>query len=148
MLNTKPKTPEDFPWVYARDLGYLSPVFLNFPNGQIFVFLRPHFCVLNGCKLKHLSQIMQALFADSNRKITVLAFIDFRNSFQKFQDFSFFYFGWFQMGFGRERDENRGKFIDSNLVIFCYKQFEKLALCKSFSYIYFRLIKGKHKKIS
>ena len=49
------------------------------------------------------------------------------------------------MGFGRERDENRGKFIDSNLAIFCYKQFEKLALCKSFSYIYFRLIKGKQK---
>ena len=36
-------------------------------------------------------------------------------------------------GFGREKDGNRGKFIGSNLVIFCYKEFEIFALCKSFS---------------
>ena len=36
-------------------------------------------------------------------------------------------------GFGREKDDNRGKFIGSNLVIFCYKEFEKFALCKSIS---------------
>ena len=34
-------------------------------------------------------------------------------------------------GFGREEDGNRDKFIGSNLVIFCYKKFEKFALCKS-----------------
>ena len=33
--------------------------------------------------------------------------------------------------FGREKDGNRGKFIGFNLVIFCYKEFEKFALCKS-----------------
>ena len=32
-----------------------------------------------------------------------------------------------------EKDGNRGKFIGSNLVIFCYKEFEKFALCKSVS---------------
>ena len=30
-------------------------------------------------------------------------------------------------------DGNRGRFIGSNLVIFCYKEFEKFALCKSVS---------------
>ena len=34
-------------------------------------------------------------------------------------------------GFGREKDGNRGKFIGFNLAIFCYKEFEKFALCKS-----------------
>ena len=36
-------------------------------------------------------------------------------------------------GIGREKDGNRGKFIGSNLVIFCYKEFEKFGLCKSVS---------------
>ena len=36
-------------------------------------------------------------------------------------------------GFGREKDGNCGKFIGSNLVIFCYKEFEKFALCESVS---------------
>ena len=36
-------------------------------------------------------------------------------------------------GFGREKDGNRGKFIGSNLVIFCCKDFQKFALCKSVS---------------
>ena len=36
-------------------------------------------------------------------------------------------------GFGRVKDGNRSKFIGSNLVIFCYKEFEKFALCKSVS---------------
>ena len=35
--------------------------------------------------------------------------------------------------FGSEKDGNRGKFIGFNLVIFCYKKFEKFALCKSVS---------------
>ena len=30
-------------------------------------------------------------------------------------------------------DGNPGKFIGSNLVIFCYKEFEKFVLCKSAS---------------
>ena len=30
-------------------------------------------------------------------------------------------------GFEREKDGNRGKFIGSNLVIFCYTEFEKFA---------------------
>ena len=30
-------------------------------------------------------------------------------------------------------DGNPGKFIGSNLVIFCYKEFEKFVLCKSVS---------------
>ena len=34
-------------------------------------------------------------------------------------------------GFGKEKDRNRGKFIGSNSVIFCYKEFEKFTLCKS-----------------
>ena len=38
-----------------------------------------------------------------------------------------------QQGFGREKDGNHGKFIGSNLVILCYKEFEKFALCKSIS---------------
>ena len=36
-------------------------------------------------------------------------------------------------GFGRVKDGNRSKFIGSNLVIFCYKEFEKFALCNSVS---------------
>ena len=36
-------------------------------------------------------------------------------------------------GFGRDKDENRGKLIGFNLVIFCYKEFQKFALCKSVS---------------
>ena len=39
----------------------------------------------------------------------------------------------FPQGFGREKDGNRGKFIGSNLVISCYKEFEKFVLCKSVS---------------
>ena len=39
----------------------------------------------------------------------------------------------FAQGIGREKDGNRGKFISSNLVIFCYKEFEKFTLCKSIS---------------
>ena len=35
--------------------------------------------------------------------------------------------------FGRAKDGNRGKFIGSNLVIFCYKEFEKFTLCNSVS---------------
>ena len=35
--------------------------------------------------------------------------------------------------FGREEDENGGKFIRSNLLIFGYKEFEKFALYKSIS---------------
>ena len=35
--------------------------------------------------------------------------------------------------FGREKDGNCGKFIGSNLVIFCYKEFEKFAWCKPVS---------------
>ena len=34
-------------------------------------------------------------------------------------------------GFGREKDRNRGKFIGSNQVIFCCKEFDKSAQCKS-----------------
>ena len=33
-------------------------------------------------------------------------------------------------GFGREKDGNRGKFIGSNLFIFCYNEFQNFALCK------------------
>ena len=36
-------------------------------------------------------------------------------------------------GFVREKDGNRSKIIDCNLVIFCYKEFEKFALCKPIS---------------
>ena len=36
-------------------------------------------------------------------------------------------------GFGREKEGNRGKFIGSNLIIFCYKEFQKFRLCKSIS---------------
>ena len=39
----------------------------------------------------------------------------------------------FEQGFVREKDGNRGNFVGSNLVIFCYKEFEKFALCKSIS---------------
>ena len=38
-----------------------------------------------------------------------------------------------KQGFGRENYGNRGKFIGSNLVIFCYKEFGKFGLCKSVS---------------
>ena len=38
-----------------------------------------------------------------------------------------------KQGFGREKDGNHGKFIGSNLVIFCYKEFGKSSLCKSVS---------------
>ena len=35
--------------------------------------------------------------------------------------------------FGMENEVNRGKFISSKSVRFCYKEFEKFALCKSVS---------------
>ena len=40
---------------------------------------------------------------------------------------------WYFQGFEWEKDGNRGKCIDSNLVIFCYKEIEKFTLCKSVS---------------
>ena len=39
----------------------------------------------------------------------------------------------FPYGSEKEKNGNRGKLIGSNLVIFCYKEFEKFALCKSIS---------------
>ena len=35
--------------------------------------------------------------------------------------------------FGKEKDGNRNKFLGSNLIIFCYKKFEKFSLWKSFT---------------
>ena len=64
---------------------------------------------------------------------------------------------YFQQGFGREKDGNRGKFISSNLIIFCYKEFAKFVLCKSVSqskateplyWAAFELIKSGHVKIN
>ena len=40
---------------------------------------------------------------------------------------------WYFQGFGREKDGNRGKYINSNLVVFCYKEIERFTLCKSVS---------------
>ena len=60
----------------------------------------------------------------------------------------------FFQGFGREKDENRGKFIGYNLVIFCYKEFEIFALCKSISQsevifiVYSEPIESGHVKIN
>ena len=42
------------------------------------------------------------------------------------------YFALYQL-FGREENENGGKFIRSNLLTFGYKEFEKFALYKSIS---------------
>ena len=39
----------------------------------------------------------------------------------------------FHQRFGREKDENRGEFKGSILVIFCCKEFEKFALCRYIS---------------
>ena len=39
----------------------------------------------------------------------------------------------YDQGFGRKKDRNRDKFIGSNLVIYCYREFEKFGLCKSIS---------------
>ena len=47
--------------------------------------------------------------------------------------FSSSFLGSSSQGFERDKDGNRGKFIGSDLVIFCYKEFEKFALCKSVS---------------
>ena len=53
-------------------------------------------------------------------------------------------------GFGREKELNRSRFIGSNLVILCYKQFEKFALCKSVTQseatciVYSKQIEGRH----
>ena len=57
-------------------------------------------------------------------------------------------------GFGRVKDGNRSKFIGSNLVIFCYKEFEKFALCKSLSQseatfiVYSEPIESRHVKFN
>ena len=56
-------------------------------------------------------------------------------------------------GFGKEKDENCSKSMGSNLVIFCYKEFEKFTLCKSFSqsettFVYSESIEGGHVKIN
>ena len=59
-----------------------------------------------------------------------------------------------QKGFEGEKDGNRGKFIGSSLVIFCYKEFEKFALYKSVSQsedtfiIYSEPIESGHAKVS
>ena len=47
--------------------------------------------------------------------------------------FSSSFLGSSSQGFERDKDGNRGKFIGSDLVICCYKEFEKFALCKSVS---------------
>ena len=52
-------------------------------------------------------------------------------TFISIKDLTFLY-----QGFGREKDGNRGKFIGSNLVIFCYKEFEKFTPCKSLNHVY------------
>ena len=60
----------------------------------------------------------------------------------------------FHQGFGREKDGNRGKFNGSNLIIFCYEEFEKFGLCKSISQseiifiVYSELIESGHVKIN
>ena len=60
----------------------------------------------------------------------------------------------FFQGFGREKDENRGKFIGYNFVIFCYEEFEIFALCKSISQseaifiVYSEPIESGHVKIN
>ena len=41
--------------------------------------------------------------------------------------------GYFPRDFGRKKDGNRSKFIGFNLVVFCYKELEKFALCKAIS---------------
>ena len=57
-------------------------------------------------------------------------------------------------GFGREKDGIRSKLTGSNLVIFCYKEFEKFVLCKSVSQsevifiVYSEPIESRHIKIS
>ena len=56
--------------------------------------------------------------------------------------------------FGREKDRNHGEFKGSTLVIFCYKEFEKFALCKSVSQseatfiAYSEPIESGHRKIN
>ena len=56
-------------------------------------------------------------------------------------------------GFGMEKDGNRGIFTSSNLVIFCFKEFEKFALCNSISQsevmftVYYESIKKRHVNI-
>ena len=53
-----------------------------------------------------------------------------------------------------EKDENCSKFIVSNLVIYCYKEFENFALCESVSQleatfiVYSKPIESGHVKIS
>ena len=60
----------------------------------------------------------------------------------------------FFQGFGREKDRNRDIFIGSNAAIFCYKEFEKFAPCKSISQselifiVYSELIKSGRVKIN
>ena len=60
----------------------------------------------------------------------------------------------FNVFVGREKYGNRGKFIGSNLAIFCYKELEKFALCKSVSQseatfiVYAEPIKSGHVKIN
>ena len=57
-------------------------------------------------------------------------------------------------GFGREKDGSHGEFKGSILVIFCYKEFENFALCKSASQleatfiVYSEPIKSGHVKIN
>ena len=58
-----------------------------------------------------------------------------------------------QQKFGREKDRNRGKFIGSNLVTFCYKRLEKFTLCKSVTLevtfiVYFKPIESGNGKIN
>ena len=48
-------------------------------------------------------------------------------------------------GFEREKDRNRGKFIGSNLVIFCYKS---ISQSEVISLVYFELMESGHVKIN
>ena len=60
----------------------------------------------------------------------------------------------FEQGFAREKDGNPGKFIGSSLAMFCCKEFEKLALCKSVSQseaafiVYSKPIESRHVKFN
>ena len=60
----------------------------------------------------------------------------------------------YHQGFAREKDGNRGKSIGSNLVIFCYKEFEKFVLCEFVSLseatliVYSKPIESGHIKIN
>ena len=114
----------------SQDLGLES-----LKSRRWFRRLSCMFEIMKNEAIKYLVSLIPNAFKHSTQETIIYQLIIYncRADCFKYWFFSCTLNDWFSEGLGREKDGNRGKFIGSNLVIFCYKEFEKFAMCKSIS---------------